>query len=360
MNDFAYTSNTTMQAIADRLRGASRVLVTSHEKPDGDAIGSSAAVCRALNAIGVANELWVQGPLSTGLAQFVTDVTLHHSPEATPADHFDCIAIVDTGARSQLQPLWPTIAANRAIAVGLDHHARGDDVCAERVVDVTAGSCTEMLIELVDVLGVPLDYCDDGTANDGRNTIAEALLLGIATDTGWFRFDNCTARTFERIARLIKAGADKSRMLRLIEETDRPARIAMTGLALNSAHFFCSNQAVIMSLTPEDFAATGARSEELSGIVNQPMSVEALEVAVLLTQTEAGKCKGSFRSKPGFDGAPGVDVNALAATFGGGGHVRAAGARFEGDLETVRPLVEAGVREALQAAGFSVSALEAS
>ena len=98
----------------------------------------------------------------------------------------------------------------------------------------------------------------------------------------------------------------------------------------------------------------GARPEELSGIVNQPMSVGSVEVSVLLTQSEPGRVKGSFRSKPPMESGSTrfIDVNQVAAEFGGGGHIHAAGARFEGTLEEVVQQVRSALEAALQEAGF--------
>ena len=132
----------------------------------------------------------------------------------------------------------------------------------------------------------------------------------------------------------------------------------MTARALGSARFLAGDRAVLMSLTPQDFAETTARPEELSGLVNYPMSVGSLEVSVLVSEVEPGGVKASFRSKPPMDPTPGhpfIDVNQLAARFGGGGHVHAAGARIDLPLAEALEALEAAVIEALQEAGFPVS-----
>jgi phosphoesterase RecJ-like protein len=350
MNSFEYVSNTTIERLSERLKSARKVLITSHEKPDGDAIGSCAAVARALRALGIENEVWVQGAISDSLLEFVPDLTIRHAPTDSPSDDHDLVVIVDTGAWSQLQPLESFLRARRDSTIGFDHHARGDDVASERVVRVAAASCTELLASLVDALGVPLETGGDAA---GRCSIAEALLLGLATDTGWFRFESCGADSLRVAARLVEAGADKSRIFRLIEENDRPARILMAGRAQDSAEFICGERAVLMQLTPSDFEETTARPEELSGLVNAPMSVRSVEVSVLITAVEAGAAKASFRSKPPLDpGSPFIDVNQLAAVFGGGGHVHAAGARIGLPLAEAKEAIREALVAALQDAGF--------
>ncbi|MEE2680797.1 MAG: DHH family phosphoesterase [Planctomycetota bacterium] len=352
MSDFTYETNTTVEAIADRLRSARSVLITSHEKPDGDAIGSCAALARALRALGVEVEVWLLGAVTPNLAALAEDLAPRHAPPDQPGGDHDLCVVVDTGAWSQLGPLREYLATRRDSVIGIDHHRRGDDIAAMRFVDPTAASCTQVLVPLIDALGVPLTA---GGNEAGWFTIAEAILLGLATDTGWFRFESFDAPGFTLGARLMEAGADKNRLIRQVEECDRPQRIHMAGRALSAARFFHQDQAVVMTLSLEDFAAVGARPEELSGIVNQPMSVGGVEVSVLLTQSEPGRVKGSFRSKPPL--VPGssrfVDVNQVAARFGGGGHVHAAGARFEGTLDEVVEAVRAALEAALQDAGFT-------
>jgi len=356
MSSFEYVSNVPVSRIAERLKGARRVLVTSHEKPDGDAIGSCAAMARALRSLGVDADVWVQGAISDSLLQFVTDLVLRRAPEESPGEgDYDLALIVDTGAWTQLQPLEPYLRGRADAVIGVDHHARGDEVASERFVTVGAASCTEVLVPLLDELGVPLSTGGDAA---GRNSIAEALLLGLATDTGWFRFESCGADGFRLAARLLESGADKNRIFRIIEETDRPARIAMAGRAFESAEFLEDDRAVVMTLTASDFETTSARPEELSGLVNYPMSVSTVEVSMLVTEVDAGSVKVSFRSKPPIDPQPGcpfVDVNRLASEFGGGGHVHAAGARISLPLpEAVEALRTAAAR-AIQEAGFASS-----
>ena len=124
---------------------------------------------------------------------------------------------------------------------------------------------------------------------------------------------------------------------------------------MSSARFADDDRSVVMSLSLEDFESTGAVAEELAGLVNHPMSIGSLEVSVLITQTETDRVKMSFRSKPPKTRGDTcfIDVNELAAEFGGGGHIHAAGARLEGSLGDARAQVCAAITKALQAAGFS-------
>lgn len=352
MTRFEYITNTTPERIAERLRAASSVLITSHEKPDGDAVGSCAAIARALSELGVNSEVWLLGAVATSLRSLVDDLPIRYCPAETPGPEHDLILVLDTGAWSQLQPIESYLRPRRESTISIDHHERGDDIASERIVEAGAASCTQVLIGLLDVLGVPLA---SGGDERGHFSIAEALLLGLATDTGWFRFASSGPEAFRLAARLLEAGADKNRLFHFIEETDRPQRIQMIARALASARFLEGDRAVLMTLSRRDFEETSARSEELSGLVNQPMSVGSVEVSALVTEPEPGAVKVSFRSKPPVNPTPGspfVDVNQLAAKFGGGGHIHAAGARMETSLEDALQRIEAALVLALQEAGF--------
>ena len=340
----SYLTNTTVDDLARELRGASRVLVTTHQKPDGDALGSVLAVVRACQAIGVAAEGWVVDPCEGNLRSFEGATRVAHvhprRPEL-PADAFDLAVVVDTGAWTQLEVIAPWLRARHDRVIGLDHHARGDQVAARRVVDVGCGSCTALLAHLVDALGVPLAA---GADERGRGSIAEALYMGLATDTGWFRFPNARAAEFALAARLLEAGVDKDAMYQQIEQSSRAERVELQGCALSSLEMIASGRIALMRLRADDFAETGAMLEETAGIVNIPMEIAAVRASVLAVEdTQAGVIKLSFRSKPADDSGTFIDVNELASRFGGGGHVHAAGAKQQGTLDEVIARVRAAV-----------------
>jgi len=340
-----YETNTTIDAIAHALRGARRVLVTTHAKPDGDALGSVLAVIRACHAIGVAAEGWVVDPCEGNLRSFEGSTPVRHvNPRAPemPAGEFDLAVVVDTGAWTQLEALAPWLRAMHAKVIGLDHHARGDDVAARRVVDASCGSCTALLARLIDALGVDMS---SGADARGRYSIAEALFMGLATDTGWFRFPNARAAEYGLAARLLAAGVDKDAMFQKIEQSSRAERVQLQARALSSLDFVAGGRIAIMRLRASDFTDTGAMLEETAGIVNIPMEVAPVRASILaVDDVAAGVIKLSFRSKPADGDGAFIDVNEVAARFGGGGHVHAAGAKQKGTLDEVVTRVRDAVR----------------
>jgi len=260
-------------------------------------------------------------------------VHVHPRKPELPRGDYDLVVVVDTGAWTQLEVIAPWLRERHAQVIGFDHHARGDFVAARRVVDVGCGSCTALLARLVDAMGVSLAA---GADERGRGSIAEALYMGLATDTGWFRFPNARAAEFALAARLLEAGVDKDAMYQQIEQSSRAERVELQACALSSLEMLSAGRVALMRLRAADFAETGAMLEETAGIVNIPMEIAAVRASILVVEdAQAGIIKLSFRSKPADDSGSFIDVNELAARFGGGGHVHAAGAKQQGTLDEV-------------------------
>lgn len=336
---FAYESNSSYAELARRIGRARRIALTTHEKPDGDALGSLLALHRAMRARGQAPDIFVVGPLDAGLSTVAEPTPLRDADRDPPDDDYDLIVLVDTGAWTQVATLAGWLRRHHDRVVGIDHHPRGDAIASARVVDTTAASTTMMLLSLLDELGVE--------PSGERGGIGEALFVGLATDTGWFRFANADARAFAAAARLLDAGVDKTRLHRIVEEQHRPQRLVLLARALEGLEYYREGVVAVMGLSSEDFRVAGAGPEDVTHLVNVPMVVRSVRVSILLSEHEPGTTKLSLRSKPLQPEERGttldrlIDVNRLAARFGGGGHVHAAGARVDANLdETRRRLVE--------------------
>ena len=343
-----YATTVTHADLAARLRGAKRPFVTTHFKPDGDALGSVLALARALRALGAEVDAALAGPIDRTILGLAAPGEYRHAERGptVPAAGCDLAIVLDTGAWSQLEHCREWLQSNPSLVVGVDHHARGDAVAAQRIVEPWCASCTQVLVPLIDELGVPLGP----SARPMRRTIAEAVFAGLATDTGWFRFSGADDRVFQLTARLLACGVDKDGVYRMIEQADAPGRPRILGRALSSLEYSCGGRVAIMRLSRRDFEETGTRVDELAGLVNEPMSVADVEVSVLLVEGDQGVVKASFRSKPAaVPGGAFVDVNHVAARFDGGGHVHAAGARIAGSLEQVAEKVRAACGDYLEA-----------
>ncbi len=328
-NTDVYESTTSYAAIAERIHKANRIVVTTHRKPDGDALGSVVGLCRGLQSIGKEVENIFIGPIEHGLKLAAGEIELRLLDEVgLPTEEPDLIIVADTGAWAQLEALASWIRERKEIVVGLDHHANGDEVAPDRIVDVSAAACTQVVMALFEEMNIDLGR--------GRGSIAEALFIGLGTDTGWFRFSNADARCFADASLLLEHGIDRYQLYRVLEETARPARIELLQRMLLSIEYV--GAVAIMTLRSADFHETNGSSTDIVGLVNTPLVLEHIQAAVLLTDSDPSVTKMSFRSKPSMPDDPTslIDVNVLAGHFDGGGHVHAAGARVFSSLEEVK------------------------
>ncbi len=350
----SYSGNADAGAIAARLRQARSAVVLTHAKPDGDAIGSMLASLRLLRALGAAATGWIVGPVDFSLQSFLEGERLANPASIPSAVEPDLVLVVDTGSWQQLDSMAEWVRARAERTVIVDHHRSGDPAMAAlRLIDPGCASTTQALLRVADAAGVPLDADGAGGVDDRAGaarvgltgSIAEALFIGLATDTGWFRFSNADAAVFDAAARLLRAGVEKDRLYRQIEETARPGRLRLLAKALASLELLAEDRAALMVLPRAEMQSTGGGAEDLSGIVNAPMVIGSVEVSVLATEPEPGVVKLSFRSKPPWTrGGAFVDVDRLAAGYGGGGHVHAAGAKSRGALAEVLDRVRADLR----------------
>lgn len=324
-----YESTASYTEIAERINAASKIVVTTHRKPDGDALGSVVGMYRGLIGIGKTITPLIIGPLEHGLKLMSEEVPIQLVEEdGLPTEEPDLIIVVDTGAWSQLEAIQDWLKERADIVVGLDHHANGDDVANLRIVDTTAAACTQVVKSLFEEMNIGL--------GSGTGSIAEALFIGIGTDTGWFRFSNADSRCFSDVATLLEHDIDRYHIYRTLEETARPPRMDLLQRMLASIEYV--GPVAIMCLRSTDFQETNGASTDIVGLVNTPMVLSQVNASVLLTDSDPTVTKISFRSKPALPDSPVslIDVNELARNFNGGGHVHAAGARIFAPLEEVK------------------------
>lgn len=322
-----YESTVELGVIAERIGAAQRIALTTHVKPDGDAVGSTLALARAIERLGKQALVWYIGPLMEVFKPIIAPTAVNVVADSVlPPDDVDLIVVTDTGARSQLRELVAWLDRHHDRICVVDHHIQGDaDLSDSRFVRTDACAASQIVADLIDELGVAVD-----------RFIAEPLYLGIATDTGWFRFSNTTPDTFRLAARLVDAGVDHSALFRRIEQTDPVSRLQLLARCLHSMEIVANGRAAILTLRKSDYEAAGATPDESHGFSDLPLNVETIEVACVIAETNGGNVKLSLRSKPGPNA---VDVNQVARQFGGGGHARASGAKIDRPIDDVRPKV---------------------
>ncbi len=339
-----YNGTVDADAAADLLRStAGPVVIFTHAKPDGDAFGSVIALTATLRSLGKQAVACFVPPVPANLADMPgADLAEIYRNGETQLPDAALYVILDTGAWSQVGPLGEIIKANLHRTLIIDHHLSGDVPAAHRFIDGEAAATCEILAPVIDsLLGGKLTTQDETLTR----AILDGLFVGIASDTGWFRFSNARPRTHELAARLLRHGVDHAEIYRRLEQTERPEKLALLIRALDSLKLVADRQAAIMSLHLSDFEETGAFEEETERLIDIPQQVGTIQIIVLASEsrrdpnnsgnatetvgsaTDAGAkasdttTRLSFRSKPGPNA---INVAELAQQFGGGGHARAA------------------------------------
>lgn len=331
-----YESNASPSELAQWVRDAGRLLVICHTRPDGDAVGSTLAIARAAKMAGVEVQLAYAGELPPWLDDILADANWVHLDAGDPPAAFDKCLVCDTGAWSQLEPYKPWIAGKADAVAILDHHRSGSpDVADTRVIDGDAAAACEMAAEICTLL-LGID-----SAADLPVDIAEPLMLGLGTDTGWFRHPSVTPHVLRLAADLVQAGAEHPRLVKMTMLSDPIERLKLMSKALGALSLHEDHGVAVVKVSAEDIKSLGASVGMTSGFADPALAVKSVRVAIVLVELPPegdGKhrVKISMRSKVG-----GPDVAKLAGAFGGGGHIRAAGARSELSLdETEQKLLE--------------------
>jgi phosphoesterase RecJ-like protein len=316
------------------VRGHERFLLTSHIRPDCDALGSELGMAGVLEALGK-HVVIVNGQATPPNLRFIDPQqrlkTLGSDIQLADLAAIEVLLVLDTGAWAQLGSMGEVIRTTKARKIILDHHVSGDDLGAEGFKNTAAEATGRLVIEAADQLGVAL-----------TPAIARPLLAAIATDTGWFRFKSTTGDTLRFAGRLIDAGARPDELYKLLYEQDSLARVKLVGLALSRAATELDGRLIHTAILQEDFRATGALPSDTEDIVNMTLQVGGVEVAIILVELAAGGVKVSFRSRSA------VDCSRLSEQFGGGGHKAAAGATIDRPLDDVRRMVLDAARAAMK------------
>ena len=312
-----------LSRVRDTLLQGHSFLLTSHARPDGDSLGSQLALAGALQQLGKQVRIINSDP-APALYAFLPDMSTIEIAAAVE-DPFDAVVVLECSTLSR-----PSVAGLEGrLLINIDHHA--DNVMYGDINwhDVSACACAEMVFELIEALGAHL-----------TPALATHLYVAILTDTGSFRHAHITARTFEICRRVAETGVDAAGVAAQVYNNSSLGRLRLTGMLLDRMQLEHDQRIAVLTLNDAMLAEAGCDSDDLEGIVNLPLAARDVRAVIFLKETDDG-LRVSLRSKDA------VDVRQVAVSFGGGGHLNAAGFTVEHPTPETRGQMIAHVATAI-------------
>ena len=310
----------TRNETADFLLNHNNYAILTHRRPDGDTIGSAAALCRILRKMGKTAHVVRNAEVTDRFAW------LHQGLTKEEASKSDTIVTVDVASPGMLPKDFEQYLDR--IALRIDHHASATSFTENELVDSTSGACAEIIFDLMEHLWVAMD-----------EDIANAIYVGTSTDTGCFRFANTTAHTFLTAAACAAAGAKVYQLNQELFETNTLGRLKIQGWIVENMKVFSDGKLAVIAIPKAVEEAIGVTEDDMDNISSFPRTVAGVCMAATLRETKDGDVKLSVRAIPGFD------ATYVAGAFGGGGHKGAAGASMKMNLQEAAEAVEKAMLE---------------
>lgn len=321
-----------IQRVGRELQPGRRVALSTHINADGDGCGSEAALARLLAQRGMIVHIVNPTPWPELFGFLLADDLVERSADGADAlENIDLLIVLDISDVKRLGALAPTVRSLGVPRVVIDHHIASDDRAGDVLLADTAACATgELVYDLARELGYEI-----------TPSIAKSIYSAILTDTGGFRFSNTTPRCHAIAAALLATGVDPEEIYQRVYASAPVGRVRLLGEVLQTLGVDETKGLAWLSMPAGAMEQFHVRQEDLDGIVEHARSIAGTRMAVFFRDLGHGKVKASFRSTGG------VDVNAFARDFGGGGHARASGALIAGTLDDVRERVLAAARQVL-------------
>jgi phosphoesterase RecJ-like protein len=301
--------------LVDRIRQGRRFVVASHQRPDGDAIGSAMAMALALGEMGKEATVVTDAIPPVFLQPFPRVDTIRVTPEVT--ETFDAALVMEcselrrTGVRG----------LERSPVMNIDHHPGNTGYGTVNWIDESAAACGQMVFLLIEALGVRL-----------TPEIATHVYLAILTDTGSFHFSHLTAETYDVARRCVATGADPQWIARTHYDSNSLARVRIFGAVMNGMVIVDEGRVALLHITRQLMSDLGGTNDDLEGLINFPLTVKDIEAVAFFKEVGDDDWRVSLRSKGT------VDTGAIARQHGGGGHTNAAGCSASGKIDDVQKL----------------------
>ena len=307
---------------AEFLAAHNNFIILTHARPDGDTIGSAAALCLGLRKLGKTAHILKNKEVSPRFRW------LHRGLTTDTVADTDCILSVDVASPGILQEDFRPLLGR--IQLRIDHHSSATSFTEFELVDPISASCAEIVYDVLALMSCPLD-----------RDIAQAIYVGASTDTGCFRYANTTAHTFSTAAACAQAGAEIYRLNMELFETNTLARLRMQGWIVEHMKLLRGGAMCICPIPRQVELDMGVTGDDMDNISSFPRTVAGVCVAATLRQAENGDVKLSVRAVPGYD------ATRVTEPFGGGVHKGVAGGTLKMPLEEAAQAVERVMLEQL-------------
>lgn len=306
-------SNNSVALIQDRFQKSGRILVLSHIRPDGDAVGSVLGLGLALQEVGKQVQMVIADGVPVSLKHLPGSELIRNGPNGE-VDLIICLDCSDQDRLGNALEGYPLPDIN------IDHHATNQGFAQINLIDAAAVSTTEIIYTHLMAWGLPL-----------TKMVADALLTGLITDTIGFRTSNISSKALRMAADLLEAGSDLSNLyhLALVNRTFEAIRFWGAGLSLLER----DGSIIWTTLSMADRKSVGYGGRDDADLINLLSAISGVEICMVFVEQPNGRVKVSWRS------VLGIDVSQVAMSFGGGGHPVAAGAEITGNLEEIRSQV---------------------
>jgi phosphoesterase RecJ-like protein len=321
------TESATRAQVAEAIRARQRFVISSHVRPDGDAIGSQLAMAYALRLLGKQVRIVNRDPAPPPLLAFpgVADIEVADRVD----DPGDAVIVMESGdlTRTGVEGL------DRGFVINIDHHLGNSMYGALNWFDVSAAACGEMVFDLIEELGVPLS-----------REMATHVYITILTDTGSFHYSNITPRTFDICRECMEAGVDPPAVARSIFDSNNLGRLKLFGAVLSRMELDPTGRLATVFVDHKLAAACGGTYDDTEGLINLPLTVKEIQAVVFFKEHGPDDWRVSMRSKGD------IDINAVAKQFGGGGHKNASGCSALGRFEDLKVLFREKITEQIDKA----------
>ena len=301
----------TIEELSLKLKKEKSVAIFCHIRPDGDTLGSALALFHALNNLGIKAKVFCDDTVPSRFF-FLKSASL---VESSLSGEFSAMLAIDCADVARLGDFAEQFLKHKN-TYSLDHHVSNTRYAKENLVIDNASNC-ENALSLIESLGAEITV-----------EMANLLAMGMMTDTGNFKHKNVRPNTLYSVAKLMEKGADLNTINYNMFSKQSKNRAKLFGLTMSKIRYFLDGRLAVASVLEKDIVESKAKRDETEGFIDFVTGIEGVEVSACILEMEKNKYKVSFRSKA-------TDVNAVANTFGGGGHILASGCQIQGEYEEV-------------------------